>query len=102
MGLLYRLHSHRDRPVHLGVLPTERLRRDLDAAIAKAVQPGDGQDPGPHAVAGSIPEYRRLISPLLDGAVAAARAPIPDDLLQRQQHLKAAAYFLDATLAGVC
>ena len=88
--------------MHLGVLPTERLRRDVDAAIAKAAQPGDSQHPGPYAVSGSIPEYRRLISPLLDGPAAAARAPIPDDLLQRQQHRKAAAYFLDATLAGVC
>ena len=84
------------------MLPTERLRRDPHAAIAKAAQPGDGHRQGPHSVAESIPEYRHFISPLLDGPVAAARAPIPEDLLQRQQHLKAAAYFLDATLAGVC
>lgn len=97
-----RLHSHRDRPVHLGVLPTERLRRDPDVLPQPAVQPSDGCGLGDHAVSGSVPEYRRLLSPLLDGAVAPARAPIPDDLVARQQHLKAAAYFLDATLAGVC
>jgi hypothetical protein len=97
-----RLHSHRDRPVHLGVLPTERLRRDPDVLPQPAAQPSDGCGLGDHAVSGSVPEYRRLLSPLLDGAVAPARAPIPDDLVARQQHLKAAAYFLDATLAGVC
>ena len=88
--------------MHLGVLPTERLRRDPGAAVTTAAQPGHRHLAGPHAVAGSIPEYRRLISPLLSGAVAAAKAPVPDDPLQRQQHLKAAAFFLDATLAGVC
>jgi ferredoxin len=88
--------------VHLGVLPTERLRRDPGAAVTTAAQPGHRHFAGPHAVAGSIPEYRRLIAPLLSGAAAAAKAPIPDDPLQRQQHLKAAACFLDATLAGVC
>ncbi len=97
-----RLHSHRDRPVHMGVLPTERLRRDPEAPPQPAVQPGEGCSPGVHAVSGSVPEYRRLLSPVLDGAVASARAPIPDDLVARQQHLKAAVYFLDATLAGVC
>ena len=99
---MFRLHSHRYRPVHLGVLPTERLRRDPGAAIAAGVQGGDRHAQGPHAVAQSIPEYRHLISPLLDGPAAAQRAPIPDDPAQRQQHVKAAAYFLDATLAGVC
>ena len=88
--------------MHLGVLPTERLRRDPCAEVSAAAQPGARHAQGPHAVSGSIPEYRRLIAPLLSGAVAAAKAPIPDDPLQRQQHLKAAAFFLDATLAGVC
>ncbi|MFM8768611.1 MAG: Fe-S protein, partial [Rubrivivax sp.] len=88
--------------MHLGVLPTERLRRGPYAEASAAAQPADPRAQGPYAVAGSIPEYWRLIRPLLDGPVAAAQAPIPEDLLQRQQHLKAAAYFLDATLAGVC
>ena len=88
--------------MHLGVLPTEHLRRDPCAEVSAAAQPGARHAQGPHAVSGSIPEYRRLIAPLLSGAVAAAKAPIPDDPLQRQQHLKAAAFFLDATLAGVC
>jgi ferredoxin len=99
---MYRLHSHRHRPVHQGVLPTERLRRDRLAAAVVAAQPEDPHAHGPHSLSESVPEYRRLMAPLLDGPVAATRAPIPDDLLTRQRHLKAAAYFLDATLAGVC
>lgn len=31
-----------------------------------------------------------------------ARAPVPDDPALRSKNLKATAYFLDATLAGVC
>jgi ferredoxin len=38
----------------------------------------------------------------LDGEVAPARAPVPEDPLARARNLKASAYFLDATLAGVC
>ena len=97
-----RLFSNRDRPVDLGVLPTERLPRDAQAASAAARQPGDLSVAGPDSVAGAVPEYRQLFASFLDGAQAPARAPVPDDLAVRSKNLKATAYFLDATLAGVC
>ena len=53
-------------------------------------------------MAGAVPEYRQRFAGLLDGAMAPARAPVPDDLAARSKNLKASAYFLDATLAGVC
>ncbi len=97
-----RLFSNRDRPFDLGVLPTERLPRDPAAASVPARQPGDANAAGPDSIAGAVPEYRQLFASYLDGAVAPARAPVPDDLWARTKNLKACAYFLDATLAGVC
>ena len=97
-----RLFSNRDRPVDLGVLPTERLPRDAQAASVAARQPGDLSVAGPDSVANAVPEYRQLFASFLDGAQAPARAPVPDDPAVRSKNLKATAYFLDATLAGVC
>ncbi len=97
-----RLFSNRDRPFDLGVLPTERLPRDSGAAIVPARQPGDSSVAGPDSIAGAVPEYRELFASYLDGVVAPARAPVPDDPAARSKNLKACAYFLDATLAGVC
>lgn len=97
-----RLHSNRDRPFHLGVLPTERLPRGAAEPAAGAQQPADGQAPAADAVHASLPEYAALFRQHLDGPVARARAAVPDDLAERARNLKASAYFLDATLAGVC
>ena len=36
------------------------------------------------------------------GNAAPARAPIPDDLQERANHLKAGCYYLDASMAGTC
>jgi ferredoxin len=97
-----RLFSNRDRPFDLGVLPTERLPRAAGAPASDARQPADAHAAGGDSIAGAIPEYRGLFAKYLDGAVAPARAPVPDDLAARARNLKASAYFLDATLAGVC
>ena len=97
-----RLFSNRDRPFDLGVLPTEGLSRDAGAASVPARQPDDLSVAGADSVAGAMPEYRQLFAKHLDGAMAPGRAPVPDDLAARSKNLKASAYFLDATLAGVC
>ena len=96
-----RLFSHRFRAVDLGVLPTEGLPRQADAPELAAIQPHDALPAGANAIAQVLPEYRALFAPLLDGSVAAALAPVPADPVLRAKHLKATAYFLDATLAGV-
>jgi reductive dehalogenase len=97
-----RLFSNRNRPYDMGVLPTELLRRDAAAPVVAAHQPGDAASAHPDSIAASLPEYRELFAKYFDGDVAAARAPVPDDLENRARNLKASAYFLDATIAGVC
>jgi epoxyqueuosine reductase QueG len=97
-----RLYSNRDRPFDLGPLPLERLPRDSAAPIREARQPQDTGPVGASSIAPAIPEYRDLFRPFLDGEVAPARAPVPDDPVKRAQNLRASAYFLDVTLAGTC
>ncbi len=46
--------------------------------------------------------YQTLFEQNLDGEKASACAPLPENLSVRSKNLKASAYFLDATLAGVC
>jgi ferredoxin len=97
-----RLFSNRERPYDMGVLPTELLARDPRAAIADARQPADAAAAAEDSILAAIPEYRELCRRFFDGEAAPKRAPVPGDALARARNLKASAYFLDATLAGVC
>jgi len=97
-----RLFSNRDRPFDLGPLPLEQLTRDPVAPIRDARQPKDASPANTESIAAAIPEYRALFRQYLDGEVAPARAPVPEDPVKRAQNLKASAYFLDVTLAGCC
>lgn len=132
-----RLHSHQNRPFHLGPLALERLarqggnaaqtlgashfsRHDGGSLGESGAQPGvqDGVPPGvPPAAAAMpadahrtssdsisavLPEYFALFTRFLDGPVAPARAPVPEDAVLRANNLKASAYFLDATITSCC
>jgi hypothetical protein len=98
-----RLFSHRKRPVHLGPFPLERLPRATSVSgPATGAQPVDPLAPGPACIAQSIPEYQALFRRFLDGTVAPAQAPIPEDPVVRADNLKAAAYFLDVAQAACC
>jgi ferredoxin len=97
-----RLYSNRDRPYDLGDLPAELLARDAAAPILDGRMPADGDTPHAESIAAVLPEYRALCARFLEGVPAKAQAPVPDDPLARARNLKASAFFLDATLAGVC
>jgi len=98
-----RLFSHRHRPVHFGPFPLERLPRGREVAGGRTgTLPGDGQAPGEDSVGDAVPEYQALFASFLDGEVARALAPIPDDPEVRADNLKAAAYFLDVAQAATC
>ncbi|MBL8379862.1 MAG: Fe-S protein [Burkholderiales bacterium] len=98
-----RLHSHRDRPFHLGPLALEALARtEAVAEPPDLMQPGDRALAANDSIAAVLPEYAQLFRRFLAGPVAPARAPIPDDAKLRADNLKASAYFLDAIIAGCC
>ena len=97
-----RLFSNRSRHFDMGDLPTELLARDAHAPEVQAASPKDQYPAGPHSLNEALATYQKLFEQYLDGETAIARAPLPDDLSIRSKNLKASAYFLDATLAGVC
>lgn len=97
-----RLFSNRSRHFDMGDLPTELLARDANAPEHQAASPRDINPAGPNSINEALSSYQALFEKYLEGETAIARAPLPDDLSIRSKNLKACAYFLDATLAGVC
>jgi reductive dehalogenase len=100
-----RLFSTRDRPVHLGPYPLERLTRDAAAAIAwQHVPPMRALtfDGAPAlSIVHAIRPYIDMFDVVRDGATAAQLAEIPEDPAERARHLKAAGYYFDASMMGV-
>lgn len=100
------LFSHAARPFHLGPYPSERLGRtpvepDLSALRASGVLNARvaAQQPG---LGGAISSFMCALDSVRQGDPNKALAEIPDDLLERANHIKAAGYFLDSALVGVC
>jgi len=95
----------RNRPFHWGPLALEALPRD-DAMIARELSRPIAQRTGPQAeaspLAASLAAYQAHLEKFAAGDPAPARAPVPGDLARRAADIKGAAYFMDATVAGIC
>ncbi len=96
-----------NRPVHLGPFPLESLRRDGTIIAAEAERPRRAprsvvKPPLDEPLARACAHYRSIFAQFAEGAPAAARAPLPDDLERCAADLKGSAYFLDASGAGIC
>lgn len=103
---MLQLFSHTNRPVHLGPYPTERLGRTNGAAALTRVR-GTGtlasafSDNEAH-LARSISDFMCALDCVRQGDKGRAPAEIPADPIERANHLKAAGYFLDSSLVGIC
>ena len=101
-----KLFSYKHRPFHLGPYPLERLRRqrempDLD--LVPAMQPVSYDDAdNPESLVHAMGRYIGMLDVVRDGAVTTLKAEIPDDPTERANHLKAAGYYFDARMVGVC
>ncbi len=95
----------KDRPFHFGLFPLESLRRDarvLEAERARAPRVPAARGPVPSALAKAAERYHEIFARFVEGKVAPAKAPVGDDPMPRVVDIKGAAYFLDASLAGIC
>ena len=95
----------KDRPFHLGPFPTESLRIDPASAQDEISRPPLAPveaEPASSALAKAAQHYHAIFSQYLDGPVAPAQAPVPNELKRRSADIKGAAYFLDAAQAGIC
>lgn len=102
-----RIFSHAKRPVHMGAYPSERLSRTgrpvdlrgLDATGALR-QPRLAADAP--SLASSISRFMCALDQVREGDRNTSEGEIPADPQQRSDHLKAASYFLDTSIAAVC
>ena len=96
------LVSGRNRPVHLGPYPLERLRRgpmpDLSALPGFEALTFDSD--APHSLIHAMSEHQAMMDAIRDGLMNKARAGIPEDPAERSQHLKSFGYFNDASMMG--
>jgi len=100
-----RFFSYRDRPVHLGPFPLERLRRTDTRPDLSVLLPMEGlafDDPNPESLTHAMARFIGMFDVIRDGTVAAKQSDLPDDPAERAQHLKAAAYYFDASMAASC
>lgn len=102
MGI--RFFSDRNRPVHLGPYPLERLERVDAMPDLKTVPPLPPLDfhrpERPESIVNAMGEFQAMMDAIRDGFVNPATAEIPADPVERANHLKAFGYFNDASMVG--
>ncbi|WP_406646116.1 reductive dehalogenase domain-containing protein [Aliisedimentitalea scapharcae] len=98
------LFSTRNRPLHMGPFPLERLMRgpvpDLDAV--PPFHPLNFRRPDmPTSIVNAMGEYQAMMDAIRHGQVNPARAGCPESPLARANHIKAFGYFSDASMVGI-
>ncbi|MCK7615083.1 2Fe-2S iron-sulfur cluster-binding protein [Roseibium sediminicola] len=84
----------------------ERLARQAGPVLpadVPAFEPLVFSRPGrPENIVNAMTESQAMLDAVRDGLVNGAKAEIPEDLVERQNHLKAFGYFSDVSMAGTC
>ena len=95
-----------DRPYELGPFPFETLARDRSIIAEEANRPPlatlPAVPPAATPFGEAVARYHTLFAQYAEGAVAAAKAPIPDDPVRRAVDIKGGGYFLNAATVGIC
>ncbi|MEL7273748.1 MAG: reductive dehalogenase [Pseudomonadota bacterium] len=99
-----RFFSDKNRPVHLGQYPLERLARQDSFQLHDVpdFEPVSFSRPeAPENIVNAMAEYQAMLDVIRDGKTNPVRSQIPDDPQERANHLKAFGYFSDASMVGV-
>lgn len=98
-----RIFSNRNRPVHLGRYPLERVaRRPVDEnSLLRLKNLQEKSSPG-NVLARICREYCAIYERFRSGLPAPEKAPYLDDPRDRSNELKSMALFFDATMAATC
>ena len=101
-----RIFSDKSRPFYMGPYPTERLaRRDdiPDLRASPGFPPLDFRDlDTPHSLVNAMGEYQAMMDVIRDSTINPVQAEIPEDLMERSDHLKGFGYNSDASIIGIC
>ena len=106
--MLLRDRGHR-RPVQLGPYPLEALKRDaslieVERGEAERAQwaPAKAEAPELRPLAAAARQYAGVFSAFAQGECAPKESQGSEDLERRAGEIKGAAYYLDASHAGIC
>ena len=91
--------------MHLGPFPLEKLKRMLrvDLSAMPAMQPVSFRRPeDPKSIVNAMQEYQAMLDATRDGMVKKEIAEIPDELVERANHMKSFGYYCDASMVGTC
>ncbi len=101
-----RIFSDKARPIHAGHFPTELLQRQdalPDLSKVPAFKQLSFDNPSaPFSIVNAMREHQAMLDTIRHGIINSEKAACPENLNERAEHLKAFAYFSDASLAGVC
>lgn len=101
-----KLFSYKDRPVHMGPYPLEKLARTNltpNYAALAPVQALAFQAPDkPTSIINAMDKYQATLDTIREGTVKKEVATIPADPQERSNHLKAFGYYCDASMMGCC
>ncbi len=100
----FRIFSTKNRPVHLGPYPLERLARsaDLDLSDTPCLKPLSFHRPDqPQSIVNAMGEFQAMMDAIRDGLVNKTPSTIPACQQERANHLKAFGYFSDASMVGI-
>lgn len=104
--MTFRVFSDKDRPVHMGKYPSERLARTEEMpnlSHAPTFKPLSFRRPdAPQNIVNAMADYQAMLDAIRVGGVNKARAGCPSDIEERAKHLKGFGYFSDATMVGIC
>ncbi len=101
-----RLFSTKNRAIHKGPYPTERLIRvDTIPNLADILpaEPLTLRTPEePTRLTNAMADYQAMMDVLRVGKAAELRSACPEDETERSQHIKSFGYFNDASDIGIC
>ncbi|NVO54241.1 reductive dehalogenase [Rhodobacteraceae bacterium B1Z28] len=102
MGI--RFFSDKNRPVHMGSYPLERLARQDRLPDLSSVHPlptlSFHRPEQPDSIVNAMGEFQAMLDAIRDGFVNSVPSEIPADPQTRAEHLKAFGYFNDASMMG--
>jgi reductive dehalogenase len=102
MGI--RFFSDKNRPVHMGRYPLERLtRQDTMPDLSRVPAMGElgfHRPERPVSIVNAMGEFQAMLDAIRDGLVNPIASEIPSDPQERANHLKAFGYFNDASMMG--
>ena len=100
----HRLFSSKDRPIHFGEYPLHRLRRQDGPVDCGGCHTGFlsfSRPEDPESVVNAMAEHQAMLDTIRDGLVNGAVSDIPEDPMERSNHLKSFGYFSDSSMVGI-